>query len=254
MTSRIQGQLCWLHKPVWLSGIQSHSNLMFRGLESYEGGWLSSTARQRASLPAVSVGGEFTALPACLSKPLHFLFFSFQAIFFPSLPLLQAAFYVSTPSSRYKGTNHLLKLLIIKTEFYYKHRNSSTNLTFPHWALVESRLGALWHGTKASRGDKTKHKYSDVIQTFHVKTYSKYRGAMFIISAPPSSWQCKRTHLFHLTAHGQLWEILPILLLCVGSGLLLCNAQWSWGVGMWRKLGYELMLIGAERPGVNPSI
>lgn len=28
--------------------------------------------------------------------------------------------------------------------------------TFPHWALVESRMGLLWHGTQASGPDRTK--------------------------------------------------------------------------------------------------
>ena len=38
------------------------------------------------------------------------------------------------------------------------------DLTFPHWALVESRMGPLWHGTLASGADKrknTKHRNVD---------------------------------------------------------------------------------------------
>lgn len=70
---------------------------MFRGLQFDEGGWLSSTARQRATLPAEGVGGEFTALSASLSKTLHFLFFHVKH-FISSLPLLQTVFINSAPS------------------------------------------------------------------------------------------------------------------------------------------------------------
>lgn len=32
--------------------------------------------------------------------------------------------------------------------------------TFPHWALVESRMGPLWHGTRASAAYKRKYEGS----------------------------------------------------------------------------------------------
>lgn len=58
--------------------------------------------------------------------------------------------------------NHLLRSHII---WRGQSRNSNywgiINLiaqvfTFPHWALVESRMGLLWHGTQASGPDETK--------------------------------------------------------------------------------------------------
>lgn len=41
--------------------------------------------------------------------------------------------------------------------------NNGNNFTFPHLALVESRVGPLWHGTQAFGADKRKS--SDIIQT-----------------------------------------------------------------------------------------
>lgn len=51
------------------------------------------------------------------------------------------------------------------------------DITFPHWALVESRMGPLWHGTQASGADKTKHEGSDIIKVLHVRAYSTYSRA-----------------------------------------------------------------------------
>ncbi len=75
---------------------------------------------------------------------------------------------------------------------------NSINLTFPHWALVDSRMGPLWHGTQASGADKTKNKGSSRIKVHHVGVNRVYSMAVSTILVGFNFKRNSQSYVSHL--------------------------------------------------------
>lgn len=159
--STIQGQHRWLHRQSWLPVILTRS------------GWmcvrLGVSAVWKALAELHSHTKSFSASSDCRRDVRCALRSATQNCFISSVCLSSSIF----PSNSAALLCSVLENQMYRWESfiekpYYntgQFRNSNywgiinviaQIFTFPHWALVESRTGLLWHGTQASGSDKTK--------------------------------------------------------------------------------------------------
>lgn len=130
-----------------------------QGFQLCERVWLSSTVTQRASLASSDCRRDVRwALRAATQN----CFISSVCLSSSIFPFNSAALLWSVLENQMYHWESF-----IEKPYYYASQFRNSNywgiinviaqiFTFPHWALVESRMGLLWHGTQASGSGKTK--------------------------------------------------------------------------------------------------
>lgn len=159
--STIQGQHRWLHRRSWLPVILTRSG--WTCMRSGASAVWKRLAELHSHTKSFSASSDCRRDVRCaLCSATQNCFISSVCLSSSIFPFNSAALLCSLLENQmYRWESFIQKPYYNTSQFRNSNYQGIINVTaqiftFPHWALVESRMGLLWHGTQASGPGETK--------------------------------------------------------------------------------------------------